>query len=164
MALVLIENDHFSGGRNEQPTPDVDKRDLAKLVIEIQEEINKIESGIIGPDDASRGHSQAAPATANDLTMIAPAAGVITVVQAAPTVAAAVGESMSVNVEINGAPVMSVAAVIDDTTALNVVEGAIDLPAVFAKGDKITVDRVYAAGGAPTPITDTLVDIGYRLD
>jgi len=164
MALVLIALDHFSGQRNIGPTPDDAERDLARLVREMQTEINKIEAGIIGPDDASRGHMQAVAATATDVVMIAPAAGQITIAQAVAGTAANAGESMDCDVQINGVSALSAAIPLDNAAGTNVQTSPLGAAVTFAQGDLISVVRTYVAGGGAAPMADTLVDIGYRLD
>jgi hypothetical protein len=164
MALVLIALDHFSGQRNIGPTPDDTERDLARLVREMQTEINNIEAGIVGPDDASRGHMQATAATATDVFMIAPAAGQITIAQAAAETGAAAGEDMQIDVLINGVSALSAPIPLDNAAGTAVQTSALGAAVTFAQGDKISVERTYTAGGGPAPMLNTLVDIGYRLD
>lgn len=113
---------------------------------------------------ASLVHLQAVAATATDTVMLAPGAGNITALRAVPGAAAAAGESMTCDVQIGGVTALSAVATIDNASGLNVVAGTVDLAADdFVAGDVITIVRTYAAGGAPTPIVNTVVDVAYEL-
>jgi hypothetical protein len=48
MARAVIELDHFSGGRNITPTPDLDVDDLAKLLREQQQDVKQRTVIVVG--------------------------------------------------------------------------------------------------------------------
>jgi hypothetical protein len=110
-------------------------------------------------------HEQAVAATLTSQMMIAPAGGSITSLQAFAGTAAAAGESMTVDVTINGVTALSAVATIDDAATTTVVEGTIDAAANdFVRGDVIAIVRTYVAGGGPTPMADTVVSVAYELN
>ena len=164
MTITLIPLDHFSGGAalTVQPGRD-DTRSLVELIREIQTEINNIEAGVVGDDSASRGSIQVTAASDDDCFFIAPADGEITSVQAVAGTAAAAGESMDCDVEIGGATCLSAPITLDDAAGTTVQAGTLGAGVAFSAGDKISAVRTYVAGCGPTPMLDTLIDIGYKL-
>jgi len=106
---------------------------------------------------------QGAAATATVTKFIASAAGKINSVKALAGTAAAAGESMTVDVRINGVSCLTSAITIDDSSGTSVEDGAIDTAAnTLAADDVVDIVRTYTAGGGPTPMADTLVSIGYE--
>ncbi len=160
MSITLIELDHFTGQRNTTPTPDNTARDLARVLRELQGMANDLQS--IGAGHATS--AQAVAATAEETVMIAPSAGVIRSVKAVAGTTAAAGESMTVDVKINGTTVLTGVVTLDDTAGTTVQSGTLDSLAIaFAENDLITVARTYTAGGGPTPMANTLVDVVYGV-
>ena len=157
-ALNLIPIDHFSGQRaiTEERAGD-DTRSLAELIRELQAAVN---AGSI----SYAQHWQAAAASNTRGLMIAPADGEIVFAGAYPQTGAAAGESMTVDIRINGVTALTAVITLNNATGIDVVEGTLDPAAVlFSKGDKITAVRVYAPGGTPAPIANTYASIGVKL-
>ena len=77
---------------------------------------------------------------------------------------AAAGESMSIELLIDGVTALTGPVVIDDTIALDTpVAGVIDPTAnTFAAGSKIEIVRTYVAGGGPTPMAATDATVALR--
>lgn len=75
--------------------------------------------------------------------------------------AAASGESMTVDAQIAGVSALSAVVTINNTTAADTfVSGTLNSPNTdFAAGDALTIVRAYTAGGTPTPMTNTLVEV-----
>ncbi len=156
MPITLVNLDHFTGQRNITPDPDENARDLARLIRELQ--------GAGNANDGRASSKQVTAATLAENEMIASGAGSITSVKALAAVAAASGESMDVDVKINGTTVLTAAITLDDTAGTDVQSGTLDAAVAFVADDLIQVERTYTAGGGPTPMTDTLVEIGFALD
>lgn len=117
------------------------------------------------PTPGTEHHEQAVAATASDHAFIAPGAGRITAVQGFPGAAAAAGESMTIDAHIGGVSALTAVGTIDNASGLTVVAGTIDPAAnTFAQGDVITFERTYVAGGGPTPIVNSVMEISYVLD
>ena len=153
-SITQIPDDHFSGQRNIAPEPDPNALDLAHLLQKLQ----------ANADGRISSH-QTAAATLVENKMIAQAAGTITGVQAVAGTAAAAGESMNVDVKIGGTTVLSATLTIDNSSGTTVQNGTLDSAAVdFAAGDVISIERTYTAGGGPTPMANTLVEVAYSLD
>jgi len=150
-----IPLDHFSGQRNIAPELGYgDPQDLARLI-----------RGLQGAAGARASSYQATAATAAEVVMIAPAAGFIESVKAVAGAGAAAGESLTVDVKINGTTVLTAAIVLDAAAGTDVKSGTLDSAAIeFAADDLISVERTYVAGGGPTPIVNSLVDVFYTLD
>jgi hypothetical protein len=112
---------------------------------------------------------QAVAATATSRVFRAMRAGTIEEFNASADNAAglpAAGESMTLDILINGAPVLTTPILIDDTyvAAGTVVVGAINAAAkAFVRGDLIEIVRTYVAGGGATPLVDTYAQYGIKL-
>ena len=154
--ITLIELDHFTGQRNIAPDPDDTARDLARLIRELQ--------GAGNANDGRASSYQVTAATLAQNEMIAPGPGSITAVKAVADVAAAAGESMTVDVKINGVTVLTAVVTLDDSAGTDVQSGSLDTAVAFVEDDLISIERTYTAGGGPTPMTDTLVDVYFQLD
>jgi len=132
--------------------------------------VNLFAGASLGDDarDAHENYQQAAASTLADAlasrVIRAQKAGTIAAfgaeIAAAGGVAAA-GESMTFDVTIGGVSALTAVVTIDDSIAVGTpVAGTIDTTAnTFAAGDLIEVIRTYAAGGAPTPMTDTFATV-----
>lgn len=96
-------------------------------------------------------------AASEDLRVIrALAPGRVVAVAAETRIAAAAGESMTFDVTVGGATILTAPITIDVATPTNTpVAGALVAAPTFAAGDEIAVARVYVAGGGPTPMTTT---------
>jgi hypothetical protein len=82
------------------------------------------------------------------------------------TVAAA-AESMTFDVQIAGVTALAGLITIDNTVVIDTPEAGVlaaGAAVEFAAGELITVVRTYVAGGAPTPMRDTVVDIEVQYD
>ena len=80
-------------------------------------------------------------------------------------VVAAAGEDMTVDILKNGSTVLTAPIVIDSTIAARTwVAGSLLLNTVpnLLIGDRIKADLDYTAGGAPTPIVDTYVEVDLQ--
>lgn len=148
---------HFSGQRATTHSPGgEDTRSLEQLIQELQQAVN---AG--GPAVNS---AQAVAATASEAAFIASGDGEITSVKAFAGTAAAAAESMSIDVKINGVSCLTAPLVLDDTSGTDVQDGVLDDSAVqLAAGDKVTIERTYVAGGAPTPMADTLISVAATI-
>jgi len=171
MTITLIPLDHFSGQKaiTNKPGGD-DVRKLAEIIRELQTEANVSEADIVALETlVNRGSvqvvtdEQITAATKTTVAFIAPADGEIVYVAAYPQVAAAAGESMTIDVKINGTTVLTAVVTLDDSTSTDVVAGTLAAAVAFSQGDKITIERAYTAGGGPTPMTDTAVSVGSRF-
>jgi len=157
MAITEIQAGHFSGGRAITHDPSgEDTRSLEDLILELQQAVN---AGA-GSQETSR---QAVAATAEEIAFIAPGDGELTSVQAVAGTAAAAGEDMACDVKVNGVSALSAAITLDDAAGTDVQSGTI-ATAAFSAGDKVTVARTYTAGGSPTPMTDTAVTVGFKIE
>ncbi|NIV93801.1 hypothetical protein GWN42_13630 [candidate division KSB1 bacterium] len=117
---------------------------------------------IIGQNKVKHTSVQAVAATATEIAFVATGSGSILDGKCAVLTAAAAGESMVIDVKINGTTCLQATTTIDDssgTTAedLNIDDTANDL----AAGDIVTIERTYTAGGGPTPMTDSAVSIDF---
>lgn len=166
MTITLISADHFSGQRNIVPEP-TSIRDLAKVIRELQTDVNAANSGLAGAETIETITSrQATAATATETVLIAPAAGTIESLQAFSGATAAADESMTVDIAINGTSALTTVITLDAAAASTVQSAVVDATAnTFAAGDKITIVRTYTAG-TPTPIVDTVATamMKYSLD
>ena len=157
MGITTIPAGHFDGGAGiSNKAGGVDPRDLRTVLNEVIAAANY---------GASVTEKQATAADASGvLAFIAPAAGEISSVYARAGATAASGESMAVDVKINGTSCLSAAislAAADTTVAK---AGTLDSTKVtLAAGDVVTIDFDYTAGGGPTPIVNTMVTIGYNV-
>jgi len=157
-AIVTVPADHFSGHRAISHAPSgADVRSLEDILNELIAQIN---SGGI----SSGAHAQITAASETDGVLIAPADGEITYAAAFANVAAAAGESMTFDVQVEGVTVLTGVITVDDAATTAVVAGTLIADPSFSAGDRITVDRVYVAGGGPTPMTNTLVSVGLRFE
>lgn len=149
-AINSIAFDHFSGGRaiTHQPSGD-DDRSLEDILNEL---IGAINGGAVSQTTSV----QKVAATEEEALFIAPANGEITYVAAKPDVAAAAGESMTLDVQVNGATVLTVVVTLNDTTGTTTQVGTLIGDPSFSQDDVITVERTYVAGGAPTMTVTTL--------
>lgn len=155
MGITTIPAGHFSGGGALTDKPGGgDTRDLRTILNEVIAAAN---------NGASHTEKQATAATAAGvLAFIAPAAGAITSVKAFAGAGAASGESMAVDVKINGTTCLSAAITLNEAAGTDVQSGTLATAVALAAGDKVTVDFTYTAGGGPTPIVNTAVTIGYN--
>jgi len=152
-AIIEIPDGHFSGQRSiTHENGGSDTRSLEQLIQELQRSANA--------GGAAANSQQAVAATLVEAAFIAVADGEISAVKAFAGTAAAAGESMAVDVKINGVTCLSTPLVLDDTSGTDVQDGALDSLAVgLQEGDKVTIERTYTAGGGPTPMADTLVTV-----
>ncbi len=156
-AIVEIPIGHFSGQRGiTNPPGGSDVRTLEDLIRELQDASN------VGFRTLTTD-LQLVAATAETIAFIAPAAGEITYAAAAAGVTAASGESETVDVEINGTTALAAAITLDNAAGITVVEGTLAAAVAIAAGDLITVNRVYTAGGGPTPMSAIACTIGIRF-
>ena len=94
---------------------------------------------------------------------MAMAAGKINDVIAVAETAAAAGEDMALDVQINGVTCLTSAITIDSTSGTTPEVGTVDTAAnTLARGDLITVVRTYTAGGGPTPMAGTHLGIRWE--
>lgn len=109
---------------------------------------------------------QAVAATASLHGFIAPGAGRITAIQGFPGAGAAAGESLTIDAHIAGVTALTAVGTMNLASGVNVVAGTVNPGAasVFAAGEVITFELVYVAGGGPTPIVNSVVEISYVLD
>jgi len=106
---------------------------------------------------------QVTAATANSVGFIATEDGQIETIYAAALTGAGAGESMSIDVKIGGTTCLVTPITVNQASGTSVVAAAVDpLASAFSKGDLVTVERTYTAGGTPAPMTDTAVTIGFR--
>jgi len=119
----------------------------------------------IGRKVTELAHSdeQAAAATATTFAFMAMRAGKINDVIAVAETAAAAGEDMAIDVQINGATCLTSAIVLDDSAGTTAQVGTVDTAAnTLARGDIVTIVRTYTAGGAPTPMANTHCGIAWE--
>lgn len=109
------------------------------------------------------GDTQATAATATTFQFMATRVGVIKAVVMKAGTAAASGEDMAIDVQINGVTCLTSAVTLDDAAGTTLQTATVDTTADdLAAGDVVTVVRTYTAGGGPTPMTDTFVAIDYE--
>jgi hypothetical protein len=121
---------------------------------------NAADIAAIMPNQESVLQTTAASATVR--SFIASGAGVITGVYAAAGATAGTGESITVDVQINGVTCLSSVITLNAAATTVSQPGTIDTAADdIAAGDLITVVFAYTAG-TPTPIVDTLVSIYFK--
>jgi hypothetical protein len=106
---------------------------------------------------------QTTAASATVRSFVASGTGVITGVYAAAGATAAAGESLTVDVQINGVSCLSSVITLDAAATTVAQAGTIDTAADdIAAGDIITVVFAYTAGGGPTRIVDTLCRVYFK--
>ena len=106
---------------------------------------------------------QAAASTETTFAFLALRAGAINDVIAVAETAAAAGEDMAIDVQINGVTCLTSAIVLDDTAGTTPQVGTVDTAAnTLARGDIVTIVRTYTAGGAPTPMANTHCGIAWE--
>ena len=106
---------------------------------------------------------QATAASATVREFIAGNTGVITSVKAQAGAGAASGESLTVDVKINGTTCLTGVITLDNAAGTTVQDGTVDTGADdLAEDDIVTIVYAYTAGGGPTPIVNTLVTIEYN--
>lgn len=156
MTQTLIAENHFDGGAALTAKPGgADDRKLSQVLRALQTAANN------GSQETVK---QAVAATAAGVAaFIAPAAGAITSVRAFAGAGAASGESLTVDVKINGVTCLTGVITLGATEGTDVQSGTLAAAVALAAGDKVTVDFAYTAGGGPTPIVNTVVTIGFNL-
>jgi hypothetical protein len=108
--------------------------------------------------------SLAVAATVNKRAFRALTDGAIREVAAEVGTVAAAGESLSIDILIDGVSALTAPIVIDDAVAINTpVVGVVD-PAAneYAAGEVVVVEFTYTAGGGPTPMADAIVGLGVQ--
>ena len=160
MAITLISSNHFKGNSNITPSNDADRRDLADIVREAQTAINTNETA---SGTYYLGNDQITAADADTIVLIAPADGTITAVSAVAGTTAAAGEDMSIDVTVGGTTALDSAITLDATAGTDVQDATLAADPSFSAGDVIVVARDYTAGGTPTPMTNTFVQITYTV-
>lgn len=167
MTITLISTDHFSGQRNIAPEANASIRDLAKLIREVQTDVNAANASLTGAMTLETITSkQATAATETETVLIAPEAGTIEKLQAFSGATAAADESMTIDIKINGTSALTTVITLDAAAESDVQSAVIDATKkTFAAGDKITIVRTYTAG-TPTPIVNTVATatLKYSLD
>lgn len=121
----------------------------------------------IGAGRSQEDSRQLAAASETLRVFRALAAGRIVACAAETGTVAAAGESMTFDVQIAGVTALTGVITIDDTVAIDTpVAGVVGAGAVaeFAAGELVSVVRTYVAGGGPTPMRDTVVDIEVQFD
>jgi hypothetical protein len=117
---------------------------------------------------AGRSHadSRQLAAASEVLRVLRPRAnGRIVAVAAETGTVAAAGESMTFDVQVSGATVLSAVITINDGVVIDTpVAGTLVASPIFTAGQLITAVRTYVAGGGATPMRDTVVDIELQLD
>lgn len=106
---------------------------------------------------------QAVAADATTNSFIAPAAGTILGVYAKSGATAAVGESMTFDVQIAGVTCLTAPISIAPAQTTVAQAGTLAAAVSFTAGQVITIIRDYTAGGGPTPMVNTLVSIFAQL-
>jgi len=159
MSVTAVPVGHFSGQRAIEKNPGGDDtRDLRELLNEL---IVVANAGTPSPVTTE----QAVAASLDDIVFVAPADGTITSLYAKAGTTAAAGESMDIDIEIGGVAVLTAALTLDATAGTTAQEGTIDTAAnSFSAGDVIEITRAYTAGGTPTPMANTIVSIGVKLE
>jgi hypothetical protein len=78
--------------------------------------------------------------------------------------AAAAGESLAIDITIEGASALTAPIVIDDSVAIDTpVAGVVDATSnAYVAGDLIEVVFTYVAGGSATPLADTVVGLAVK--
>ena len=124
-----------------------------------------ISKRLIGAGRSQMDSRQIAASTETLRLFRALAAGKIVSVAAETGVVAAAAESMTFDVEIGGVTCLTGVITIDDTVVIDTPEaGVVNTAAnTFAAGDLIRVVRTYVAGGAPTPMSSTVVDVQLQF-
>ncbi len=138
--------------------------DFAKAV-----QANNFTGGVIDQQTADhlarnmirKGASQETAATAALSAGHVRQAGRIVGARALVRAAAAAGETMVVDVLKNGATVLTGTFTFDNTVAAGAWQTlSLDLAqSAVALGDHLEVDLTYTAGGGPTPVVGTLVEL-----
>jgi hypothetical protein len=103
---------------------------------------------------------QAVAATLTD-TFTASVAGTVQEIGFVGNVLAGAGESMTIDVTINGVSCLSTPLVINNTRAARTLHLASLAPAArnVPFGAQIIVTRTYVAGGTPAPIGSSVIDV-----
>jgi hypothetical protein len=72
---------------------------------------------------------------------------------------AAVGEDITVDVQVNGVSALTAPYKFDDTQAVKVVHALpmIAIPIIVQVGDRVDFIRTYTAGAGPTPIASNVI-------
>lgn len=106
---------------------------------------------------------QAAASSETTFAFLAMRAGAINDVIAVAETAAAAGEDMAIDVQINGVTCLTSAIVLDDAAGVTPQVGTVDTAAnTLARGDIVTIVRTYTAGGGPTPMANTHCGIAWE--
>lgn len=139
---------------------------LGALVAEFEAERDRLDVAFTAAGALASGapvnSMQAAAASETVPLFIADRVMKITSVKAYAETAAAAAESETIDILKNGVSVLTAVITLDDAAADAVVSGALktDGTATLAVGDKVTIARVYVAGGAPTPMANILASVG----
>jgi len=165
--LTPIKAGHFNGQRaiTNPPANDSDTRMLEDFIREIQTEVNANQAAITADawNKSVVTDDQRTAATEDRTAFIAPGDGEITYVSAYNAAAAASGESMVIDVEIEGTTCLAASITLTDTDTTAVKAGTLAAAVAFSQGEKVVITRTYTAGGGATPITGNAVSIGIRL-
>jgi hypothetical protein len=109
--------------------------------------------------------SQAVAATVSHQAFYAINSGNIIGVLAASGAIAAAGESMSIDININGVSALTGDIVLNTASGVTAHAGTIDAAHDnFVLGDIITIDYVYVAGGGPTPMLNVGTSLWFELN
>jgi hypothetical protein len=134
-------------------------RDAAGLVLDLT-------AGALAGSDARSlmEVTQAVAATATKRAFRALTDGAIREVAAEVGTVAAAGESLSIDITIDGVSALTAPIVIDDSVTINTpVAGVVDAASnEYAAGELIEVSFTYTAGVGPTPMADTIVGLGVQ--
>lgn len=131
--ISLIDADHFSGQRNIMPTPEVNVRDLADILRELQGDVNKVAPTYVAIDDNDTPYS---PATGVNLIGVDTTTAVVTVVLPDPATVE-VGAPIVIKDEGGNAGANAI-------TVQGTVDGSAD-PTISTNYDKL---EVYSNGTA----------------
>jgi len=126
-----------------------------------------ISAGVLGGGDArdtKEDGPQSVAATATTRVFRAVTDGTIESFAAETGDVAAAGESMDLDIQIDGVSALVSPVTIDDSIlTATPVDGVIDTGAnTYVAGDLIEIVRTYVAGVGPTPMTNTIATVAFK--